>query len=127
MRYGKIRSPGESSLMLLGMLSIGAAYAVVVRQTTGKALGSVKEMSDASRLLSLKSFLCDILFFPLLARLFSVWKEGKHAWKTRKHAWKKGHAWKAIDRCRDHWMNGRRSLERSIVVLYILLSLPSVR
>ena len=28
---------------------------------------SVKEMSDASRLLSLKSFLCDILFFPLLA------------------------------------------------------------
>ena len=31
-------------------------------------LGSVKEKSDASRLLSLKSFfLCDILFFPLLA------------------------------------------------------------
>ena len=53
--------------MLLGILSIGAAYAVVVRQTTGKALGLVKEKSDASRLLSLKSFLCDILFFPLLA------------------------------------------------------------
>ena len=30
-------------------------------------LGSVKEKSDTSRLLSLKSFLCDILFFPLLA------------------------------------------------------------
>ena len=30
-------------------------------------LGSVKEKSDASRLLSSKSFLCDILFFPLLA------------------------------------------------------------
>jgi len=29
--------------------------------------GSVKEMSDASRLLSLKSFLCNVLFFPLLA------------------------------------------------------------
>ena len=35
MRYGWIRSPGASSLMLLGMLSIGVAYAVVVRQTTG--------------------------------------------------------------------------------------------
>ena len=29
--------------------------------------GSVKEKSDSGRLLSLKSFLCDILFFPLLA------------------------------------------------------------
>ena len=29
--------------------------------------GWVKAKSDASRLLSLKSFLCDILFFPLLA------------------------------------------------------------
>ena len=29
--------------------------------------GSVKEKSDASRLLSLKSLLCDILLFPLLA------------------------------------------------------------
>ena len=44
-----------------------------------------------------------------------------------KHAWKKGHAWKEIDRCGDHWKDGRRSLEGSIVVLYILLSLPSVR
>ena len=36
-------------------------------------------------------------------------------------------AWKAIDRCRDHWKVGKRSLDGSVVVLYILLSLPSVR
>ena len=52
---------------------------------------------------------------------------GREAWKTRKHAWKRGHAWKAIDRCRDYWKDGRRSLEGSVLVLYILLSLPSVR
>ena len=38
-----------------------------------------------------------------------------------KHAWKKGHAWKEIDRCCDHWKDGRRSLEGSVVVLYILI------
>jgi len=47
--------------------------------------------------------------------------------KERKPAWKKGHAWKGIDRCCDRWKDGRGSLEGYVVVLYILLSLPSVR
>jgi len=33
----------------------------------------------------------------------------------------------AIDRCGDRWKDGRRSLEGSVGVLYILLPLPSVR
>jgi len=47
---------GSSSLMLLGMFGIGAAYTVIVRQTPDMRLRSVKEESDASRLLSQKKF-----------------------------------------------------------------------
>ena len=43
-----------------------------------------------------------------------------------KDVWKKGHTWEAIDRCRDRWKDGKRGLDGSVVVLYILLSLPSV-
>ena len=40
MRSGLIRRPEASSLMLFGMLSIGAADAGIVRQTSGYALGT---------------------------------------------------------------------------------------
>ena len=69
--------------------------------------------------MELEEFSLSHSFFPLLARSF-------YAWKERKYAWKKGHAWKRIALCRDRWKDGKRSPE-GFNVLYILLSLPSVR
>ena len=42
-----IPPPGASPFILPGIFCIGAAYTVIVRQTSGYALGSVKEESDA--------------------------------------------------------------------------------
>ena len=53
--------------MLLEMLSIGAAYAVLFDKPPDMRFGSVKKKSNASRLQSLESFLCEALFFSLLA------------------------------------------------------------
>ena len=50
-----------------------------------------------------------------------------HCMAGREACVEEGHGWKEIDRCRDHRKDGRRSLEGSVVVLYILLSRPSVR
>ena len=36
------------------------------------------------------------------------------------------HAWNRIDLHRDQWKDGRKGLDASIIVLYILLSLSSV-
>ena len=51
--------------MLLGMLSVGVAYPLIVRQSPGMRLRSVRKESDASGLRSLKSFsyVTIVLFF----------------------------------------------------------------
>ena len=78
MRSGLIHLPRVISSMLLGVLSIGAAYPNIARQTSGYApgigvategygrVGYEKEL-DARRLWNMKKLSLRRLLFPLLA------------------------------------------------------------
>jgi len=76
-RSGLIRRPEASSLMLLGMLSIGAAYAGIVRQTSEYALGASAESEGrvgcAEGMDGEEVFF--VTFVPFFVSMIVSWKE----------------------------------------------------